>query len=126
MFCVRFLHEMPKIADAFLRFLEDDRLAKKKSGVQIFDKMLIAMLAHPGSGHSFGVYSAYNVLLEKEGFKRVIVDSKVINQITSKQLPKTRGCTQSVYTDLCNKVRATNTPFAEILKVYKEECVKYM
>ncbi len=131
MFCVRFLHEKVPISRTFFRFLNDERKAKKKSGVSIFNKMLIAMQAQPGSGHSFGANAGYNLLLTKEQFKEIITDSKIINTITSGQLPITKGG-PSVYgynpagNPLPNMVKDPNIPFEEVLKVYKAECAKYM
>lgn len=127
MFCVRFLHEKPGIADTFLRFLDDESKAKKKSGTTAFDKMLIAMLVSPGSGHSFGAYNSYNLLLGKDGFKRIITDSKVMDSTTSAQLPKTSivSYQDANQIKLRNMVVNATHSFEEVLKTYKEQCAKY-
>lgn len=127
MFCVRFLHEKTKIADAFLKFLDEDAKSKKKSDTTPFDKMLIAMRTNPGSGHSFGANSGYNLLLGKDGFKKYITDCKVTNGITSTLLPKTKSISYELSGDL-HKVLIMiekGDSFQEILKIYKEICLKY-
>lgn len=132
MFCVRFLYEKTLISKTFLRFLDDERKAKKHSGSTIFDKMLIAMLCNAGAGHSFGANTGYNLLLSKERFKKVITDSKTINETTSRHMPKTIGG-PAAYGEgspgrraLTKMIVDATHPFEEVLKVYKEECAKYM
>lgn len=127
MHCMRFLYEKyrDEISKAFFRFLDD-----KKSRVSVFNKMLLAMLASPGSGHSFGTNGGYNILLTREQFKQHITSNTAINPITSTQLPKI-GIDGSMYaTAPIGRVTITNAikagaSFEDTLKLYNIECAKY-
>lgn len=132
MHCVRFLYEGVAVPKAFLKFLDDDATAKKRSGEPIFNKILIAMLAKPGSSHSFGANQGYNLLLTKEKFKEIVTDNKLVSPTTSHVMPKTK-ISDDMYarlapqrTELITMVRNGKEPFENILKLYKEECAKYM
>lgn len=124
MHCMRFLYEKDVISAAFMRWLDEERALKKKTGISVFNKMLIAMIARPGSGHSFGANGAYNSMLSKEQMRTVITENPIKNPTTSVVMPKTRSCDGYAKGNLSKMIEA-KAPFVEVLKVYKEQCAKY-